>query len=218
MPELSISKKTSPHGRWGQGPGSVDPRFPAGLPFPVLEILEFVAFRDSGKISSNFPGTFPEFPSRRSWLEVFNLDRTFQSRSKISIPRCFYLLALLVLQRTQKGSIENFNPRSIARNFKSRRSRSNFFNPWALWALRNPPKRARKQPQPLSSFLRIDIHQGKVGLPASTLLYQPQTPAPLRCRHLVNILVVVNFGSAFGRFSVGFRSFSCHFRLKLTKN
>ena len=45
--ELSISKSTL-HGRWGQGPGSVDPRFPAGLPFPVSEILEFVAFRDSG--------------------------------------------------------------------------------------------------------------------------------------------------------------------------
>ena len=46
--ELSISKNT-PHGRWGQGPGNVGPRFPAGLPFPLPEILEFVAFRDSGK-------------------------------------------------------------------------------------------------------------------------------------------------------------------------
>ena len=34
--------------RWGHGPGSVDPRFPAGLPFLLSEILEFVAFRDSG--------------------------------------------------------------------------------------------------------------------------------------------------------------------------
>ena len=63
--ELSISKNT-PHGRWGQGPGSVNPRFPAGLPFPVPEILEFVAFRDSGKIfqqfSRDFPGVFPENP------------------------------------------------------------------------------------------------------------------------------------------------------------
>ena len=25
-------KKHTPHGRWGQGPGSVDPRFPAALP------------------------------------------------------------------------------------------------------------------------------------------------------------------------------------------
>ena len=59
--ELSISKNT-PQGRWGQGPGSVGPRFPAGLPFPVPEILEFVAFGDSGKFfqqfSRNFPGTF----------------------------------------------------------------------------------------------------------------------------------------------------------------
>ena len=42
--------------------GSVDPRFPAGLPFPVPEFLELVAFRDSGKIfqqfSRDFPGSF----------------------------------------------------------------------------------------------------------------------------------------------------------------
>ena len=61
--ELSISENT-PHGRCRQGPGSVDPRFPAGLPFPVPEILEFVAFRDPGKIfqqfSRDFPGVFPE--------------------------------------------------------------------------------------------------------------------------------------------------------------
>ena len=41
----------------------MDPRFPTGLPFPVPEILEFVAFfRDSGKkfqqFSRSFPGTF----------------------------------------------------------------------------------------------------------------------------------------------------------------
>ena len=42
----------------------MDPRFPAGLPFPVPEILEFVAFGDSGKFSSNFPGIFPELSSR----------------------------------------------------------------------------------------------------------------------------------------------------------
>ena len=63
--ELSISKNT-PHGRWRQGPGSVDPRFPEGLPFPVPEIPEFVAFRDSGKIfqqfSRDFPGVFLENP------------------------------------------------------------------------------------------------------------------------------------------------------------
>ena len=63
--ELSISKNI-PHGRLGQGPGSVVPRFPAGLPFPVPEILEFAAFRDSGKVfqqfSRDFPGVFLENP------------------------------------------------------------------------------------------------------------------------------------------------------------
>ena len=61
--ELSIEKKnTPPLGRWEQGLGSVDPRFPEGLPFPVPGILQFVAFRDSGKIfSGNFPVIFPEF-------------------------------------------------------------------------------------------------------------------------------------------------------------
>ena len=58
------SSENTPHGRWGQGPDSVDPRFPAGLPFPVPQILEFVAFGDSGKFSSNFPGIFPGLPSR----------------------------------------------------------------------------------------------------------------------------------------------------------
>ena len=75
--ELSISQNT-PHGRWGQGPSSVDPTFPAGLPFPMPEILEFVAFRDSGTIfqqfSRDFPGVFPENPrtdpgNSRSLLE-----------------------------------------------------------------------------------------------------------------------------------------------------
>ena len=65
--ELSISKDI-PHGRCRQGPGSVDPRFPAGLPFPVPEIIEFVAFRDSGKFfqqfSRDFPGVFLENPQQ----------------------------------------------------------------------------------------------------------------------------------------------------------
>ena len=63
--ELSISKNT-PHGRCGQGPGSVVPRLTAGLPFPVPEIPEFVACRDSGKFfqqfSRDFPGAFLENP------------------------------------------------------------------------------------------------------------------------------------------------------------
>ena len=48
--------------------GGVHPRFAAGLPFPVPQILEFVAFRDSGKFfqqfSRDFPGVFPEFSRR----------------------------------------------------------------------------------------------------------------------------------------------------------
>ena len=53
---------------WGQGPGSVDPRFPAGLPFPVPEILEIVAFRHSGntfqQLSRDFPAIFVGTPQR----------------------------------------------------------------------------------------------------------------------------------------------------------
>ena len=55
--ELSVSKNT-PHGRWGQGPGSVGPRFPAGLPFPVPQILEFVAMLHFA-IREFFPAIFP---------------------------------------------------------------------------------------------------------------------------------------------------------------
>ena len=46
---------------------------------------------------------------------------------KISIPWRFYLWGPSGI--AEKGSIKNFNPRSIARNFQSRRPRSNFFNP-----------------------------------------------------------------------------------------
>ena len=66
--ELSISKSI-PHGRWGQGPGSVDPRFPAVLPFPVPEILQCVAFRASAtffqQFSRDFPGVFLGNPPNR---------------------------------------------------------------------------------------------------------------------------------------------------------
>ena len=69
----------------------------------------------------------------QSWLEIFNLDRKFQSRPKISIPRYFCLRGPPGL--TEKGSIENFNPRSIAPNFQSRRSRSLFSIPGPLGKL-----------------------------------------------------------------------------------
>ena len=93
--ELSISKNT-PHGRWGQGPGSVDPRFPAGLPFPVPEILEFVAFGDSGKIfqqfSRNFPGTFLQ-NSRKDPETATAFSSFLNYRPMILV--LFILLALL---------------------------------------------------------------------------------------------------------------------------
>ena len=43
--------------------GSVWTQCFRGLPFPVPEILEFKAFRDSGRVSSNFPRVFPELSS-----------------------------------------------------------------------------------------------------------------------------------------------------------
>ena len=58
----TVDVESAPHGRWGQCPGSVDPRFPAGLPFPAPEILEFVAPRDLRnsfqELSRDFPGVF----------------------------------------------------------------------------------------------------------------------------------------------------------------
>ena len=59
MAASSSNQKHTPHGRWEEGPRSVDPRLPAGLPFPVPEILEFVALRDSGK-DSGTPEQTPE--------------------------------------------------------------------------------------------------------------------------------------------------------------
>ena len=63
--ELSISKSPRAEGL-DKVRGGVRPRFAAGLPFPVPQILEFVAFPYSGKFfqhfSCNFPGVFPENP------------------------------------------------------------------------------------------------------------------------------------------------------------
>ena len=67
---VTVENKNTPHGRLGQGPGSVGPRFAAGLPFLRAQILEFKAFRDSGKIfqhlSRIFPANFPREPMNRS--------------------------------------------------------------------------------------------------------------------------------------------------------
>ena len=102
--ELSISKNT-PHGRWGQGACSVDPRFPAGLPFPVPEILEFLAFGDSGKFfqqfSRNFPGNFLqnsrkdprnshsllEFSDTKIWGGTWHWYEKFSSLEELQSPQ-----------------------------------------------------------------------------------------------------------------------------------
>ena len=95
-------------------------------------------------------------PDRKfqSWLETFNLDQTCQSRSKILIPEFLFAGPSWC---TEKGSIENFNPRSIARNFQSRRLRSKFVNPRALWVWDH-----RKFPQ---STVKFGAFRGKKGRP-----------------------------------------------------
>ena len=75
--------------------------FRAGLPFPVPEILEFVAFRDSGKLfqqfSRDFPGVFFENPrttknnsqgvgKKKPYTALFQC-RTFLCRKKWGPPR-----------------------------------------------------------------------------------------------------------------------------------
>ena len=66
----------------------------------------------------------------QSWLDIFNLNRKLQSRSKFSIQRCFTGPSWCYREGLDRA---NFNPRSIARNFQSRRSQSKFFNPRAPW-------------------------------------------------------------------------------------
>ena len=64
-----------PARRSGQGPGSVDPRFLAGFPFPVPEMLEFVACRDSGIIFQQFSPQTPEAATAFSSFLKFLLVR-----------------------------------------------------------------------------------------------------------------------------------------------
>ena len=100
--ELSIPKSTL-HGRWGQGPGRVDPMFPAGLDFPVPEILWFVAFRDLGiSFSSNFPGTFPEFSSGTP-EQTPETATAFSSFLRYPTNRLLPAMGFLVSQHGQLG-------------------------------------------------------------------------------------------------------------------
>ena len=73
-------------------------------------------------------------PDRKfqTWLEHFICDRHFQARSKISVLEFLFTGPSWC---TEKGSIDNFNPRSIARNSHSQRLRSKCFNHWALWEI-----------------------------------------------------------------------------------
>ena len=85
----TVDLKNTPHGRWGQGPGSVDPRFPAGLPFPVPEILEFVAFCDSGNIFQQFCRSLPGSFLQNSCTDPRNSHSLLEfsdTRIKLSFP------------------------------------------------------------------------------------------------------------------------------------
>ena len=83
----TVDFKKHPHGRWGKGPGCADPRVPAGLPFPVPEILEFLAFRASEKFfqqfSRDFPGVFLENPR----TDPGNSHSLLEFSEKVS-PKC----------------------------------------------------------------------------------------------------------------------------------
>ena len=58
--ELPISNNTRTEG-WVKVQGGVDPRFAAGLPFPVPEALDFIEdFAIRGKFSCIFLAIFPE--------------------------------------------------------------------------------------------------------------------------------------------------------------
>ena len=54
----TVDFKNTPHGRGGPGPDSVDPRFPADLPFPVPKSQNCSVSR----FGNDFPAIFPDFP------------------------------------------------------------------------------------------------------------------------------------------------------------
>ena len=75
---------------------------------------------------------------------------------------------------SEKGSIENFNPRSIARIFQSRRPRSNFFNPRALWVRSGPGANQTKERSVHELF--VGAFRNKSSRCESCLFSQGKTP------------------------------------------
>ena len=67
---LSISKTPRTEG-WDKILGSGDPRFAAGLPFLVPELLEFEAFCDSGRFFPVIFGRAPRGHATARFLEGF---------------------------------------------------------------------------------------------------------------------------------------------------
>ena len=90
------------NGRWGQGPGNVDPRFLASLPFPAPEILECVAFCYSEKfVHRDFPGVFlgnprtdpgtGQFGNSHNILEFSEFAKVFFQTGAAHFPRIGHL-------------------------------------------------------------------------------------------------------------------------------
>ena len=73
---------------WGALKDSVDPGFPAGLPFQVPEIPEFIALCDSETCSSYFPGAFSwSFPRHPKYSRNSHCLLDFSEKPPPSHPR-----------------------------------------------------------------------------------------------------------------------------------
>ena len=92
----------APHRRFHKVQGSVDPRLEAGSPFPVPQILEFSACRNSGNFSCDFPRfsrSFFLFLGQRA--ENGGLDPSWLYLAFLGRPR-------FSVQRSQDASFEWF--------------------------------------------------------------------------------------------------------------
>ena len=90
--------------------GSVDPMFTAGLHFPVPEILEFKAFRNSGKFFQRFSRNFPRTFLQNSRTDPRNSHSLleFCDLSKLKLPLLRgHLSYLSELARQRKTLITN---------------------------------------------------------------------------------------------------------------